>query len=119
MMRGYPKGSLSKIDYENLLAMPEHAEQAKTDLAKLAMMDDAKIRIYEADEAMLVGEKHVTGPGADGTPIDAGKYTEIANPLPAWKRAGFESKTALAATVAVAVDAEVKPTAEPPRTLGR
>lgn len=31
-MRGYPNGPLTKRDYENLLAMPEHADRARADL---------------------------------------------------------------------------------------
>jgi hypothetical protein len=81
MMRGYPKGPLNKRDYENLLAMPEYAEKAKADLARLAETDDSKITIDE------------------GTP-EAPKLKEIDNPMPAWKRAGFEDKDALTGLVA-------------------
>jgi hypothetical protein len=70
-MRGYPKGPLSKTDYENLLSMPEHAEKAKADLAKLAETDDSKISIDTGTEK-------------------APRIEQISNPLPAWKRAGFK-----------------------------
>lgn len=81
-MRGYPKGPLTKQDYENLLAMPEHVDQAKASLEKLAGMDDSKITVDKGTQ-------------------DAPKLVEIANPLPAWKRAGFRSKAEL---VSAAVD---------------
>lgn len=44
-MRGYPKGRLSKQDFENLLAMPEYAEQAKADLARIAAIDDSMVTV--------------------------------------------------------------------------
>jgi hypothetical protein len=71
-MKGYPKGPLTKIDYENLCKMPEYAERAKTELAKLANIDDSKIEITE------------------GTP-EKPTTRLIANPLPNWKVAGFRS----------------------------
>jgi len=74
---GYPKGPLSKIDYENLLSMPEYAVRAKSDLAKLAAIDDSKVTIDQGTEK-------------------APKLVEISNPLPAWKRMGFGSKLELA-----------------------
>ena len=40
VMRGYPNGSLTKRDYENLFSMPEYAKQAKEDLARLAAIDE-------------------------------------------------------------------------------
>ena len=70
-MRGYPKGLLSKRDFENLLSMPEYAERAKADLAKLAMVDDSKVTIDE---------------GTQDTP----KLVQISNSSPVWKRAGFK-----------------------------
>jgi hypothetical protein len=77
-MQGYPEGPLRKIDYENLLSMPEHAERAKADLIKLAEIDDSKIVVDLGTE-------------------DAPNLAEIDNPMPAWKRAGFESRGDLAA----------------------
>ena len=103
---GYPKGPLSKVDLGNLLSMPEHADQAKKDLAKLAVIDDRKIRIYESQATAPDGKPTVD---AKGNPIEP-KYVEIDNPNPAWKRAGFKTKTELTAA-AIAVDIEVEPIA--------
>jgi hypothetical protein len=75
-MRGYPKGPLTKRDYENLLAMPEHEKRAKEDLARLAAIDDTKITVDQ---------------GTEKSP----KLMEIGNPMPMWKRAGFKDKDAL------------------------
>jgi len=75
-MRGYPKGPLTKRDYENLLAMPEHAEKAKADLARLAETDDSKITVDQGTE-------------------ESPKLMEIDNPMPIWKRAGFKDKDEL------------------------
>ncbi len=83
-MRGYPNGPLTKRDYENLLAMPEHAEKAKADLARLAETDDSKITVDQ---------------GTEKSP----KLVEIDNPMPAWKRAGFKDTSELVAL------ADVKP----------
>ena len=77
-MRGYPKGPLTKRDYENLLAMPEHSDRAKADLARLAETDDSKTTVDQ---------------GTEKSP----KLVEIDNPMPAWKRAGFAAKTELVA----------------------
>jgi hypothetical protein len=88
-MRGYPNGPLTKADYDNLLAMPEHADQAKADLAKLATIDDSKITVDQGTE-------------------ESPKLVEIANPLPVWKRAGFTSKAELTSAAAI----EVKPIEE-------
>lgn len=85
-MRGYPKGPLMKQDYKNLLTMPEHAAKAKADLAKLAAIDDDKITVDKGTEAA------------------APNLVEITNPLPAWKRAGFENKAELTKAAAVADD---------------
>jgi len=73
MMRGYPKGPLTKRDYENLLSMPEYAKQAKEDLAALAAIDDSKIMVER---------------GAEEEP----NLVEIDNPAPLWKRMGFKDK---------------------------
>jgi hypothetical protein len=107
-MRGYPKGPLSKVDLVNLLSMPEHADQAKKDLAKLADIDDRKIRIYESQVTTPDGKPVVDD---EGRPVEA-KYTEIDNPNPAWKRAGFKTITELT-TAAIAVDIEVEPVPVP------
>ena len=79
-MRGYPKGPLTKRDYENLLFMPEHEKRAKEDLAKLAAIDDTKITVDQ---------------GTEKSP----KLMEIDNPMPMWKRAGFKDKDELLALV--------------------
>ena len=75
-MRGYPKGPLTKRDYENLLSMPEHEKRAKEDLAKLAAIDDTKITVDQGTEKST-------------------KPAEIDNPMPIWKRAGFKDKDEL------------------------
>ena len=72
-MRGYPKGPLTKRDYENLLAMPEYEKRAKADLAKLAAIDDTKITVDQ---------------GTEKSP----KLIEIDNPMHVWKLAGFNDK---------------------------
>lgn len=75
-MRGYPKGRLTKQDFENLVKMPEHADQAMADMAKLAAISDDKITVDQGtkDEPDLV---------------------EIENPLPAWKLAGYNDREEL------------------------
>ena len=83
-MRGYPKGPLTKRDYENLLAMPEYEKRAKADLEKLAAIDESKITVDQ---------------GTEKSP----KLVEIDNPMPAWKRAGFKDTSELVAL------ADVKP----------
>ena len=85
-MRDYPKGQLSKVDYENLLSMKEHSEQAKADLKKLASIDDSKI---------------VVDRGTEKSP----NIVEIVNPSPLWKQAGFKDKKELS-DLAIA---EIKP----------
>jgi hypothetical protein len=83
-MRGYPRGLLTKQDYENLLSMPEHADRAATDLAALAKLDDSKITIDQ------------------GT-AEKPKLVEIANPMPTWKRAGFTTKAELVSMTKVEI----------------
>ena len=107
-MKGYPKGPLSKVDLENLLSMPEHADRATKDLAKLIAVDDRKIRIYESQDTTPDGKPVVD---AKGSPVEA-KYTEIDNPHPAWQRAGFESKQHLE-TVAVERGIKIEPAPVP------
>jgi len=72
-MRRYPTLPLSKVDYQNLLSMPEHAERARADLQALAALDDETVTVDRGTE-------------------DAPDLQEIPNPLPAWKRAGFASR---------------------------
>ncbi len=74
-MIGYPKNlNLTKVDYENLLSIPEYAKKAAEDLAKLAEIDDSKITVCE------------------GTTQESLSFKQIDNPLPTWKKAGFKSK---------------------------
>jgi len=75
-MRGYPKGPLTKRDYENLLSMPEYAKQAKEDLAALAAIDDSKATAECGTE-------------------ESPKLVKIDNPMPIWKMLGFEDKKQL------------------------
>lgn len=75
-MIGYPKGDLTKQDFDNLLSMPKFAEKAKVDLERLAAVDDSKV-VMEIGTAKKSISK------------------QIDNPFPAWKRAGFESKKAI------------------------
>ena len=75
-MRGYPKGPLTKRDYENLLAMPEYEKRAKADLVRLAAVDDAKATMELGTE-------------------DSPKPVEIDNPMPMWKRVGFKDRDEL------------------------
>lgn len=84
-MRGYPNGPLTKRDYENLLAMPEYAEKAKADLARLAETDDSKTTVDQ---------------GTEKSP----KLVEIDNPMPAWKRAGFKDTSELVALADVKLE---------------
>jgi len=86
-MRGYPNGPLSKTDFENLCAIPEHADRAKEDLTKLAALKDSKIIVDQ---------------GTEKEP----KLVEIDNPLPAWKRAGFRDKAELISAAVI----DIKPT---------
>jgi hypothetical protein len=74
-MRGYPRNLnvLMKVDIMNLLNMPEYAEKTAKDLVKLAEVDDSKITIDEGTQ-------------------EKPNVKQITNPLPGWKKAGFESK---------------------------
>jgi hypothetical protein len=73
-MRGYPQGPLTKQDYKNILAtMPEHAKHAEADLATLAETDDSKATVDLGTE-------------------ESPELVEIENPMPGWKRAGFDSR---------------------------
>jgi hypothetical protein len=58
--------------------MPEYADRARADLARLAEIDDTKVMVEQ------------------GTP-EAPKSIQIENPLPIWKRIGFNSKEELLA----------------------
>ncbi len=76
-MRGYPKYINTVKDYENLLSLPEYAEQAMTDLKTIQAAED--------DQATKVVLNEATGEETVET---------IANPMPLWKRKGFASRTA-------------------------
>jgi hypothetical protein len=89
-MRGYPKGAMQKVDYENLMKMPDYAKKAADDLAKLAEVDDSKITIDEGTQ-------------------EKPNVKQITNPLPGWKKAGFESKEEMRSIAKV----ELKPVEEP------
>jgi hypothetical protein len=75
-MRGYPKGPLKKVDYENLLSMPEYVEKAKSDLARLAIIDDDEILINQ---------------GTEEKPI----LFKVTNLFPIWKQMEFQNKAEL------------------------
>ena len=76
-MRGYPTNCpLTKRDYENLLSMPEYAKRAKEELAALAEIDDAKVTMEQGTE-------------------ESPSPVEIDNPMPLWKRVGFNDKDEL------------------------
>ena len=93
-MRGYPKGPLTKQDYENLLSTPEHADRAKADLAALAKIDDSKVTVDRGTEAKP-------------------NLVQIDNPLPVWKRAGFKDRAEMSAAAAVDVKpVEIEPIIE-------
>jgi hypothetical protein len=72
-MRGYPKGAMQKVDYENLMKMPDYAKKAAEDLAKLAEVDDSKITVDKGTQEIP-------------------DLKQVDNPFPWWKRAGFKSK---------------------------
>jgi len=72
-MRGYPKHVFQKVDYENLLAMPEHAERVAKELATLAKIDDSKIMVDKGTQ-------------------EQPDVRQIDNPFPSWRKAGFKSK---------------------------
>ena len=57
-MRGFPKCINSKQDMENLLALPEYADQART---KLQEMKDARL-VWVTGEKLANGDPGLTGP---------------------------------------------------------
>lgn len=84
-MRGYPKGRLSKQDFENLLAMPEYADLAREELEEMLALKD--------DTATI-----------DFTPVYALNDSDriiktIDNPSPLWKIVGFSCKEELSSIV--------------------
>jgi hypothetical protein len=95
-MRGYPKGALTKVDYNNLLSMPEHSTRALADLASLVLVVDDDVFVD------------------DGTP-DKPILRRIKNVSPSWKRAGFNSKADLVNTVSdnTALPAPVEDSTQP------
>ena len=72
-MIGYPKCSLTKIDYYNLLSIPEYSLQARADLIRLALIDDSKISIENGS-------------------FESPKSGLVDNPMPTWKRLGFKDR---------------------------
>jgi len=79
-MKGYPKYINCKQDYLNLLAEPEHQEQAIEDLKVIRDMEDDKaLRVVSMDEE--TGEETTE---------------EIDNPMPLWKVKGFSSRQEVA-----------------------
>lgn len=87
-MRGYPKGPLGKMDFENLIAIPEHADQAKASLEKLAAIDDSTISVDQGTQ-------------------DVPRLIKIDNPQPSWKRAGFQDKIELVSLADLNVEPEI------------
>jgi hypothetical protein len=81
-MRGYPKGPLNRQDYINLLADESMREHVRADLQALADPQDNEIEIDEAAEGKELQLK------------------AIPNPMPAWKRAGFESREEIRGLIA-------------------
>ena len=75
-MRGYPNCPLTKIDYYNLLSIPEYSLQARADLIRLALIDDSKISVEKGS-------------------LESSKSELIDNPMPTWKRLGFKDKDSL------------------------
>jgi len=57
-MMGFPKHIATRQDFENLLGMPEHKEQALEKLEELALFDDRKVTraIKPLDENDPMGE---------------------------------------------------------------
>ena len=78
-MKGYPNHIATKEDFLNLLAMPEHAEQAITDLKAIRDIDDAKAT-------------RATTPIDEKDPEKGYNTEQITNPLPVWKQKGFSSR---------------------------
>jgi hypothetical protein len=85
-MRGYPKRIATKQDIDNLLAIQAHAANAKSDMARIAAVND--------DKAIQVLS------GSEETKDLVTK--QIDSPNPTWKRLGFASKLALTSAAAAA-----------------
>lgn len=75
-MVGYPKRIATKEDFLHLLADPRFRARAREDLAALVAVDDDLV------EAVISMDD-------EGVPTET---KMIANPLPGWKRMGFESR---------------------------
>jgi hypothetical protein len=82
-MRGYPKFIATKQDFINLLADPEHKDQALTDLQEIYNRPDDKI-------LTTTTKKDPDDPMSDWN------TAEIDNPMPMWKQKGFESRQEVA-----------------------
>ena len=79
-MKGYPKNIATKQDFINLLAMPEYKERAEKELKALQSSQDDTVE-------KVVSSKT----DAKGNMTDVVTET-ISNPMPVYKRMGFESK---------------------------
>lgn len=88
-MRGFPVHINTKQDFENLLSMPEHKEQAKTELKRVSNLKDSKITKCTTQ--------------IDPTdPESAWNTIEVTNPHPKWERLKFKSKKELTDLIATA-----------------
>lgn len=86
-MKGYPKFIATRQDYENLLKIPEFANQARIDLAALAKTDTAKVT-------------RAVKPVDPNKPDGEWVTEEITNPSPVWKQKGFSTVKAVGDMVA-------------------
>ncbi len=76
-MKGYPKNINTKVDFENLLSMPEYKARALADLGKIKDAGDSSA-------TKVIGD-----------PEDAKSINIITNPSPLWKLKGFKSREEL------------------------
>ena len=86
-MRGFPRHINTKQDFENLLAMPEHREECKSELEKVRDLNDSKI-------------KKATTQIDPNDPESEWNTIEVINPNPKWKRMKFNSKKNLTDLIA-------------------
>ncbi len=96
-MRGYPRGLKNRQDFENLLSMSEHREQALKELEAIRDLDDSTIEVDETPVGAKPEERVI-------------KIVE--NPMPLYKQLGFADKDAIVATVALAQGEVVEPAVE-------
>ena len=95
-MRGYPKHINTKVDFENLLTMPEFKDRALKDLKAIRDLADDKVKEVVSMEADAKSgeEKAVT--------------KEIDNPLPAYKLKGFKDRQEVTALISAVEKKEVR-----------